>query len=569
MTFKGIGASSGIAIGKVFIYRPFEPVIPESMLEDSNIPEAISRLDNARTSSLTELRSIIARMTASRHDAESAIFEAHLELADDEDIWEEIKETVQEGINPFQAVDTVFNTYIDIMASNDDELMKERAADLKDIKKRILRNLSGQPESDLSTLDEAVIIAARDLLPTDTATMDRDKVLGILTESGGITSHSAIIARSYAIPAVLGMKDVLRSLEEGSTVILDGEEGLLITAPDENMIRNYDAKQKKYRAHKEIVEKFRSVPCATADGIPVSIGVNLGNSDDEALKSAVFADFNGLFRTEFLYMQSKELPSEEKQFDAYKKLLQAFREKPVVLRTLDIGGDKELECMDLPKEENPFLGKRALRLCFDNDKLFLTQLRAALRASVFGNLWIMFPMVGTMEDWDRAMNYVKRAKEELDKDNIPYSHDIKYGIMIEIPAIALMAEEAAREVDFASIGTNDLCQYTLAVDRGNPELTSYYQMYSPAVFRLISGIAAAFAKAGKPLSVCGEMGGDKAAALVLAGLGIRKLSMSESSIADIKYVLSTKTSDELQEIARQALSFRTAGETESYLRDLL
>ena len=568
MRVKGLAASAGAAVGSAHVYRPFVPEITQEIIAEENRGTSEKALLKAKENACAELKTLADRLTAAGSE-ESAIFEAHLELADDEDLWQEILDEAAEGVNPAAAVDDVFGQYIALMSANSDARMRERAADLKDVRSRVLRNLAGIPEQNLSRLPGPVIVVAHDLFPADTATMDRDNVLAIVTEVGGLTSHSAILARSYGIPAVLGVADAMACLKDGMCVAVDGESGEVIVQPDEAEQNEFRSRSRRYREKKQRNAVWQGKAGHTKDGAAIQFGVNIGEVSADSLRSIENADLVGLFRTEFLYMQSGDrLPTEEEQFEAYKKLLVCAGEKPVVLRTLDIGGDKELACMDLPKEENPFLGKRALRLCMARKDLFRCQLRAALRASVFGTLWIMFPMVSTMEDWRNARAFADEVIDALRQEGTPVAETVKFGIMIEVPAIALMSREAAKEVDFASIGTNDLCQYTLAVDRGNPDLAAYYQMYSPAVFRLIAMVAEAFRTEGKPLCVCGEMGGDEAAAMVLAGLGIGKLSMRAGAISDIKAVLAEKTTEELKQIAAQAMRCATAAETEAYLKSI-
>lgn len=564
MLLSGLPVSDGAVVGKIYLYEPFVPTITDETVPEELCPLAIADLTRAKSSATAELEAVIEVFQA-KGQAEGAIFQAHLELLDDEDVWSEILDAVNDGINPTQAVEIVYNQYIEIMGAVNDPMMQERAADLKDVKNRLQRNLAGVPEKNLSKLPEPVVVIARDLLPADTATMDRENVLAIVTQIGGRTSHSAIIARSYGIPAVLGISDILTAIDGASVIAVDGSTGQVVLDPDEDQQKDFAVRQQAWQDRQALNRQYLKIPCATADGTPIDIGVNLGEVGNESLEFAQCVDLVGLFRTEFLYMQGTSLPTEHQQYDAYSKLLSAYGEKPVVLRTLDIGGDKPLPCLPLPHEENPFLGKRALRLCLDKEDLFITQLRAALRASVNGCLWLMFPMVGTPEDFRRAKALADRVKADLEAEGKPVADNVKYGIMIEIPSIALLADLIVKEVDFASIGTNDLTQYTLAVDRGNPEMSAYYQMYSPAVFRLIAYVTKIFREAGKPICVCGELGGDEKAAPALVGMGMRKLSMSGSSVAAIKRILSGRTVAELEALAQQVLNCATSREVEALL----
>lgn len=565
MIHQGLAVSDGAVVGKIYLYEPFVPVVEDIILPEEARADAAQALEKAKASAIAELEAVIAGFQ-SRGMHEGEIFQAHLELLDDEDVWEEILAEVAEGSNGAMAVESIFDQYITIMASNDDAMMKERAADLRDVKNRLLRNLAGVPERNLSQLPEKVVIVARDLLPADTATMDRDNVLAIVTEIGGRTSHSAILARSYGIPAVLGVADILSHTQSGAQIAVDGSTGEVVTRPDEAVCADYAQRHKVWQERLALDAQYLHIPCKTTDGTAIDIGANLGEISKDSLVLADCVDLVGLFRTEFLYMQGETLPTEQQQYDAYSRLLKAYGDKPVVLRTLDIGGDKPLPSLPLPHEENPFLGKRALRLCLDKEAIFVTQLRAALRASVHGCLWLMFPMVGIPEDWRRAKAVADRVRKELEAEGIPVANNIKFGIMIEIPSIVVLADLIVKEVDFASIGTNDLTQYTLAVDRGNPEMSEYYQMYSPAVFRLICHAAKIFREAGKPICVCGEIGGDEAAAMALVGMGMRKLSMSGSSVASIKRTLSGKSITQLEALAQKVLSCSTAQEVEACLK---
>ena len=446
------------------------------------------------------------------------------------------------------------------------ELIRERAADLQDVQLRLLRCFHGLPEQNLAFLDAPVVIVTRDLLPSDTAMLDPSKTLAIITELGGYTSHSAIIARNFGIPALSGVQGCASILQQSETVIVDALEGMLISKPDQEQMESYQNKQKQYALQVEKMKQYMSIKPVTLDGVPIEVDLNINSADNIELDGAPYTDGVGLFRSEFLYMGRNCLPTEEEQFDAYKKVLVRFGSRPVTLRTLDIGGDKTLDYLNLPKEENPFLGHRALRLCFDHLPIFKTQLRAALRASVHGNLRIMFPMVANMEDIRRAKAILEEVKTELDAEKIPYDRDVKIGIMIEIPSIALIADVAVREVDFASIGTNDLAQYTIAVDRMNPKVSGYYQVYHPALFRLIGSVAEQFVKEGKPICICGEMGGDVLAAIVLLGMGIRQLSMSISSVGKIKKLISELSMEQAGRIAGTVKNLSTAPEVEEYIQ---
>ena len=564
MVLRGNGVSKGVAIGEIFLYQPFIPQTTE--VHYSGDPKQyLEQYEALCLQARAELQAIRERMMQT--DAEkAAIFSAQMEILCDEVMDEEIRDGIQyDTWMPDWAVETVYSRYERRLQKAGDPLIRERAADLKDVKNRLLRIWCGVPQQSLAQLEKPVIIAAHDLLPSDTAVMERDHVLGIVTESGGTTSHSAIIARSYGIPAVLGIPNLLPRLTNGEKVILDAVDGVLITRPDGKQEKEMRTKQKEYEIQAARIQKYLHRDPLTADGERIEIGLNIGSARPEDLEGSSVTDFVGLFRTEFLYMDNDHLPTEEEQIIQYQKALLEYAPRPVVLRTLDIGGDKTLPYFPLPQEQNPFLGKRALRLCFDSPELFRTQLRAALRASVAGQLWIMLPMVSSIEEIKRAKALLEQAKQELRQEKLPFDEGVKLGIMIEIPAVAVIADLIAPEVDFVSIGTNDLCQYLMAVDRMNPEVTSYYQSYHPALFRLIGYVVERFKQAGKPICICGELGGDPLAAPVLVGLGMRKLSMSLSSVAAVKRALAGFTVKQMEEMAR-AVENMTDGQAREYLQ---
>jgi len=377
----------------------------------------------------------------------------------------------------------------------------------------------------------------------------------------------AIIARSYEIPAVLGVSGIVSQLEDRQEVILDAVDGAILTGFDEEVRSAYEAKRREILRRQAHTKLYIDREPITPDGVRIAVELNIASAEPQNLEYAKYTDGVGLFRSEFLYMGRSALPTEEEQFQAYRKVLMTYGSRPVILRTLDIGGDKPLDCLDIPKEDNPFLGNRALRLCFQHPDMFRTQLRASLRASVYGNLWLMFPMVASMDDIRRAKSCLESAKAELTAEGIPFSPDLKVGIMVEIPAIAFLADQAAREVDFASIGTNDLTQYLTAVDRGNPEVRAYYQTYHPSLFRLIGYVVRSFAAQGKPVGVCGEMGGDPLAAAVLIGLGMRQLSMGAASVASIKQMILSTSCETAKALAETVCGLSTADEVRKYLKE--
>ena len=553
--FRGEAVSGGIAIGKAYHYCPVEYTVEPA--QAGNPAEEVKRLETARAKALEELKTIQNSFPEEQKD-KAMIFAAHQELLEDEELLDMLQMGIQdEGYTAEYAVQSSFEEYIGLLSRVKDPTIAGRVADLKDVRNRLLRILHGDPEKSLSRLPGDVIIVAHDLLPSDTATMDRQHVLGILTEVGGKTSHSAILARSMHIPAVLGVTDVRKNIADGEEIILDAVEGLVLRDPTDEETAEYRKQEEAFQIRRRQTETYLAAEPRTKDGVPVQIGLNIGGADaDETYR---YVDFVGLFRTEFLYMENDHWPTEEEQFEAYARVLRLAKGKPVTLRTLDIGGDKQLPYYELPKEGNPFLGKRALRLCLAEEPLFRIQLRAAYRASVYGKLQIMFPMVGSLDDIARAKAVAESVRQELAAEGVPMG-EVPLGIMIEIPAIAMLAPLAAAEVDFASIGTNDLCQYLCAADRMNASVAAYSQSMGPAMLKTLKMIIDAFRAAGKPLSVCGEMGGDPAAAALLVGMGLRKLSMSASSVAAIKEMLATHTLPELEAKAAAALQCRTQAE---------
>ena len=528
---QGNPVSEGIAYAKSYIYIPGTLTKAPDFFPKGQEEEKYREFRESCEKADSELVTLYNGMCKEDPD-KAKIFSAHRELLQDEEILDEIRETIcEENMNPDSAVSKVYTEFAELLAGVEDPLIAERAADLRDVRDRLLRILSGQETSKLSSFSEDVILVAHDLLPSDTATMDRKHIKGILTEVGGVNSHSAILARSYGIPAILGVPNVTEKIPTDTMLAMDGLTGEIFVTPGEECICDIREKQTSFFRKKEAEKNFLNKPAIMKDGTEIKIGINIGSQEFDVPTDRY--DFIGLFRTEFLYMEGKELPGEETQFEAYRQVVQKAKGHPITLRTLDIGGDKTLPYMELPKEDNPFLGKRAIRLCFAEKELFLTQLRAALRASAYGPLQIMFPMVGSLEDIRKAKEYLNLAKEQLKERKQQFDEQIRIGIMIEIPAIALIADLAAEEVDFASIGSNDLTQYLSAADRMNPEVAAYYKSDSTAMLRLLGFVFREFSKREKEISVCGEMAGNPETARLLVGLGARKLSMSSGNIAGV------------------------------------
>ncbi|WP_461247325.1 phosphoenolpyruvate--protein phosphotransferase [Treponema sp. R6D11] len=564
MVLNGKSAAHGIAVGKIYIYKNTGFLPKESYVQEGEEKSHLDRYKKIKKEAFAEIEKL--KIAMQKHDPKKAeIFIAHQEIIDDVVINEEIPSRItNDKWAGDWAIYQVYETVLLVLQKATDPLIAERAADFNDVRALLLRLWYGTKSEGLSCLSEPVIIAAQDLMPSDTASLDRRKALALLTEKGGLTSHTAIIAKSYGIPTVFGIHGLLDAVKHGQLAAVNADEGKIILDPEGEVLAEYEKKYEAYRMDKEDAETYLTKQASTQDGTKIDIGLNISGVSDDELSAASFADSVGLFRTEFLYLGKDKLPDEDEQIAAYKKVLESFGERPVILRTLDIGGDKKLSNLKFPHEENPFLGNRALRFCFSNPDIFNTQLRAALRASVYGNMWLMFPMVNSIDDIRKVKYIIEFVKEQLDKEKKPYGK-VKTGIMIEVPSIALLAEHAAQEVDFASIGSNDLCQYLCAADRMNSEVERYYQSYHPALFNLIKDVTDAFTKHGKPVSICGELASDPVAVPVLIGLGLRKLSMGAASVASVKRAICSVTEKDAQETAEKVLLCATAEDVKKEL----
>ncbi|MGB3888642.1 MAG: phosphoenolpyruvate--protein phosphotransferase [Priestia megaterium] len=526
---QGIAASSGIAIAKAFRLEN-----PELTVEKKSVTEVeaeVARLEAALEKSKSELEIIREHARKELGDDKAEIFEAHLLVLSDPELINPIKDKItNENVNAEHALDEVAAMFINMFESMDNEYMKERAADIRDVTKRVLAHLLGVNVSNPSLISEEVVIIAEDLTPSDTAQLNRKFVKGFTTDIGGRTSHSAIMARSMEIPAVVGTKTVMEDIQNGILVIVDGLDGEVIVDPSEETVKAYEKKAAEYAEQKAEWAKLVNEKTVSADDHHVELAANIGTPEDVKGVLENGGEGVGLYRTEFLYMGREDLPTEEEQFTSYKTVLERMEGKPVVVRTLDIGGDKELPYLNLPKEMNPFLGFRAIRLCLEMQDMFRTQLRALLRASVYGNLKIMFPMIATVDEFRQAKAILLEEKAKLQQEGVQVSEDIEVGMMVEIPSSAVIADLFAKEVDFFSIGTNDLIQYTLAADRMNERVSYLYQPYNPAILRLVNMVIKAAHKEGKWVGMCGEMAGDEIAIPILLGLGLDEFSMSATSI---------------------------------------
>lgn len=564
-TIHGIAASSGIAIAKA--YRLETPDLAAEKRAVADVEAEVARFEAAVAKAKEELEAIKQHALEKLGEDKAAIFAAHLLVLDDPELLNPIKEKIQtERVNAEYALDETASFFISMFEAMDNEYMKERAADIRDVTKRVLAHLLGVTISNPSLISEEVVIIAEDLTPSDTAQLNRQYVKGFATDIGGRTSHSAIMARSLEIPAVVGTKTVTAEVKNGDIVIVDGLDGQVIINPSPELLAQYEQKRARYEAQKAEWAKLVHEATVTADGIHVELAANIGTPDDVKGALANGAEGIGLYRTEFLYMGRSELPTEDEQFVAYKTVLEQMNGKPVVVRTLDIGGDKELPYLQLPKEMNPFLGFRAIRLCLEMQDMFRTQLRALLRASVYGNLKIMFPMIATLDEFRQAKAILLEEKEALLRQGVAVADGIEVGMMVEIPAAAVMTDQFAKEVDFFSIGTNDLIQYTMAADRMNERVAYLYQPYNPAILRLISHVIDAAHREGKWVGMCGEMAGDPIAIPILLALGLDEFSMSATSILPARAQLKQLAKEEAARIKETVLSLGTAEEVVSFVK---
>lgn len=536
MIKKGIAASKGYAIGKVFLQEHEEIVITDDKIQD--VAAEKEKLEKALEASRSQLEKIKEKATVEMGEEKAAVFEAHITLLDDPEFTGAMATEIEtNNNNAMKAVESVTNTFVMIFESMEDDYMRERAADIKDVSKRIIANLAGKGADGFAITEGNTIVVAHDLTPSDTAQLDRSKVIAFITNIGGRTSHAAIMARTLEIPAVLGLGDITTSVKTGDTIIVDGIKGDVIINPSEEVIAEYEAKKAKFIEEQEELKKLIDVKTVTKSGKRIEVCGNIGKPEDVDGVIANGGDGVGLFRTEFLYMDRDSAPTEDEQFESYKYVLEKMEGKQVVIRTLDIGGDKTLPYLPLPQEMNPFLGYRAIRLCLDKKELFKVQLRALLRASVYGKLCVMFPMISGLEEFLSAKEVVEECKAELKAEGKEYSDSIQWGIMVEIPAAAVYADELAKYVDFFSIGTNDLIQYTLAADRMSEKVSYLYNPMHPAVLRLIKMTIDGAHKHGKWVGMCGEMAGDEAAIPTLVSYGLDEFSMSATSILTAKKIM--------------------------------
>ena len=563
---SGTGASAGIGIGRVVILKEETLEIKRETIADAEAEKV--RFKKAVEKSIEDTKALADDMAQRIGEKEAEILNGHLMLLQDPMMTMEIEGKIDgEKLCSEAAVEDVCTMYADMFASMDDELMQQRAADMRDIKTRMQKVLLGVQSVDVSSLPAGSVLVSEDLTPSVTAGINPANVTGIVTELGGRTSHSAILSRALEIPAVVAASGILSQVKDGDAIILDGETGEIFLQPDESLKAEYEAKQAVYLKEKEELKKYIGKETITKDGVKIETAANIGRPEDVDRVLSYDAEGIGLFRTEFLFMDRTAMPTEEEQFEAYRKVAVAMDEKPVIIRTLDIGGDKEIPYMGLKKDENPFLGYRAIRFCLDRkDDIYRPQLRALLRASAFGAIKIMIPMVTCVEEYREAKALIQEIMEELDEKGIAYNHNIQVGIMVETAAASLMADVFAKEVDFFSIGTNDLTQYTMSVDRGNDKVSYLYSTFNPAVLRSIRHIIECGRKEGIMVGMCGEAASDPLMIPLLVAFGLNEFSMSASAVLKARKMITECDSRELQEMAGKAMSFATAGEIESFMR---
>ena len=553
---KGIAASDGVAVAKAYLLVQPDLSFETVTVEDISAEEA--RLDAALAASQDELSVIREKAVESLGEEAAAVFDAHLMVLADPEMTGQIKETIRaKQVNAEAALTEVTNMFIAIFEGMDDNpYMQERAADIRDVTKRVLANLLGKKLPNPATIDEESIIVAHDLTPSDTAQLNKKFVKAFVTDIGGRTSHSAIMARTLEIPAVLGTNNITELVKDGDILAVSGITGEVVINPTEEQIAEFKAAGEAYAKQKAEWAQLKDAPTVTADGKHFELAANIGTPKDVEGVNDNGAEAVGLYRTEFLYMDSQDFPTEEDQYEAYKAVLEGMNGKPVVVRTMDIGGDKELPYFDLPKEMNPFLGYRALRISISEtgNQMFRTQLRALLRASVHGKLRIMFPMVALLTEFRTAKGILEEEKAKLVAEGVAVADDIEVGIMIEIPAAAMLADQFAKEVDFLSIGTNDLIQYTMAADRMNEQVSYLYQPYNPSILRLINNVIKAAHAEGKWAGMCGEMAGDQTAVPLLVGMGLDEFSMSATSILRTRSLMKKLDTAKMEEYANRALT---------------
>ena len=561
--YEGIKASGGLAIGNLYLFSREEVVVDDRKVREEEADNEFKKVKDSINAYIDQLSN-----NEGASDAQKNIAAAHTELLSDPYFTDTIESKIKNELkNSELALDETIKEMVEIMSQIDDDYLRERASDYKDIGLQVMYKLKKITPKDLAHLDKNSIVISKELTPSDTSNMDKEAVVGFATDLGGKTSHTSIIAQTLDMPALVGMGDISTKIKGGEKAILDGNEGLLIVNPSQEEIDTYTSLIKEQKEKKERLKLIKDKEAVTKDGKKIEVSANIGNLEDLKIAIENGCDGVGLFRTEFLYMQSSEFPSEEKQFEVYKEATQMLGNKPLIIRTLDIGGDKGLDYFDFPKEENPFLGYRAIRLCLDKKDMFRDQLRALVRASAFGNLKIMIPFVVNINELKEARNMIEEIKKELDQEGIAYNKDLDVGIMVETSASIIMADKFIKYADFFSIGTNDLTQYTLAVDRGNENIADLYSNYNPAVLRAIKHVIDISHEAGKWTGMCGAFASDTEASKLLLGLGLDEFSGSSAKIAEIKDTIINSDQSKEAEFAEKALDCELTEELESLIKE--
>ena len=567
---SGIPASPGIVFGKALVLKEEKIVLDMQKIKDSQVEEEIARFYSGREAAVEQLNSIKERAYQSLGEEKAAIFEGHLMILEDEELEEEIIDYIRSNhVNAAVAANVVIDQQVAILSEIDDEYLKERAGDIRDIGNRLIKNILGMHIVDLGEINEEAILVAYDLTPSETAQLNLDKVLGFVTDIGGRTSHTSIMARSLELPAIVGTNNVTELVNTGDFLILDALNNVVYVNPSQEDIQRLKALQAKLADEKAELAKLKDLPALTLDGHRVDVVANIGTIRDIEGAERNGAEGVGLYRTEFLFMDRDQLPTEEEQFIAYKDVVEAMNGNLVILRTMDIGGDKELPYLDLPKEMNPFLGWRAIRIALDRREILNAQLRAVLRASAYGKLAVMFPMIISVEEIRELKSVIEELKVELRNEGKAFDENIQIGVMVETPSAAVNAKFLAKEVDFFSIGTNDLTQYTLAVDRGNELISHLYNPMSPSVLNLIKQVIDASHAEGKWTGMCGELAGDERATVLLLGMGLDEFSMSAISVPRIKKLIRNVNYQDAKLLAEKALQQPTAAEIERLVIDFL
>ena len=570
MILKGILASPGIAIGKALLLDREQYVIPKRGIKEDQIQNEIKRFKDALIQTKNEILEVKKRISEEMGIEHAQIFSAHLLVIEDSMLIEEvISKLKKEKLSIEYVFQDVLKKYIKVFSEMDDEYLKERISDINDVGKRVLRNLIGAKEDIFANLKEKVIVVSYDLSPSDTAMMHKKNLIGFATDIGSRTSHTAIMAKSLEIPAVVGLELVTRSVESGDTMIIDGAHGSVIINPSAKTIKKYELDKERFEVFEKHLLELKDLPCQTLDGRKIELVANIEVPEDVQSVIAHGASGIGLYRTEYFYMNRKDLPTEDEQFKAYSAVARKIKPNPVIIRTLDLGGDKFLSQLEVPHEMNPFLGWRAIRFCLARPDIFKTQLRAILRASMHGKLRVMYPMISGLEELRQANAILEEAKESLRKNSVQFDEDMEVGAMIEVPSAALISDILAKESDFFSIGTNDLIQYSLAVDRVNEKIAYLYEPAHPAVLRLIKSVIDNGHNAGIWVGMCGEMAGDINMALILLGLGLDEFSTSPIAIPEIKRIIRSVNMSQAEEVARQAIMLSTGKEVEIFAEERL